>query len=47
MSNYADRENLLKDTIDFFLDILKIPLSNIAINISSRDVDLLHLLDVV
>ena len=47
MSNYYDWQILLKDTIDFLQNVLKIPLSNIAINISSKDMDLLELLESV
>lgn len=44
MSNCCDAELLLENTIDFFLNILKIPLANIAITISSKDQDLHDLL---
>ncbi len=45
MSNYSDGKLLLSNTIKFLLTILKIPLENIAINISSKDEDLQKLLE--
>ena len=47
ISNYDDGESLLKDSIDFLLNTLRIPLQNIAIHISSKDHDLQKLLDSV
>lgn len=44
MSNYSDGKFLMKNTIDFLLNVLKIPLDNIAINISTKDKDLLDFL---
>jgi len=44
MSNYCDGELLMQTTIDFLLNVLEIPLDNIAINISAKDQDLLDFL---
>ena len=47
MSNIEDWKQLLLDTNIFLLDVLKIPLENIAINIKSTDEQLLDLLESV
>lgn len=45
--NYSDKERLLIEAIEFLIQRLHIPLEKIRINISSKDHDLIHLLNKV
>lgn len=45
LRRYEDRETALRDSIEYLLVKLRIPLDNVAIRISSEDRDLVGLLD--